>query len=146
MRRKSIAAIAAFAVVLGAGLVPGFVSTASAVHGGTPPAHMVDLIWANDRLWNTVVLGELHGNVPAHTLDAFYVIPGQNPVAESSPGDSDYNGGRWLPTVLAWVGPGTQPLFTDGEAVKAAIDGGSLVVMGTGNPFLCPLTNPNDTA
>lgn len=143
MRRTGIAAVAALAVVLGVGMVPGFLQTASATHGGAPPAHVSNLIWANDELWNTVVLGALHGNAPAHTLDAFYMIPGQNPVSEAAPGDADYNGGRWLPTMLSWVGPGAQPLFTDGEDVKSAIAGGSLVVVGTGNPFLCPLTNPN---
>lgn len=130
--------VALLAVTLGVAM------PAAAVHGGAPPAKMVDLIWHDGELWNTVVLGGLHGNVPEHTLDAFYMVPGQNPVAGAGPGDSDYNGGRWLPTALVWtVAP---YLLTDGDDVEAAIDSGDLVVDGTGDPFLCPLTNPNDSA
>lgn len=143
--RKTFTAIGLMAamVALGMGFVPGLLGTAAATRGGAPPAHAVNLIWANDELWNTVVVGPLHGKVPVHTLDVFYMIPGQNPVSEAAPGDADYNGGRWLPTMVAWVGAGAQPLFTDGEDVKAALMSGDLVVVGMGAPFLCPLTNRN---
>lgn len=145
MRRvMGIAAVAL--VVLAVALLPGLTLTASAVHGGAPPAHQVDLVWHDGQLWNSVVLGELHGRAPAHTLDAFFMGLGENPVAGSGPGDTDYNGGRWLPTMVKWVGAGSQPVFTDGDEVEAAIAVGDLVVMGTGAPFLCPLTNPNDAA
>ncbi|HKZ47825.1 MAG TPA: hypothetical protein VJ397_03445 [Thermoplasmata archaeon] len=126
---------------VGLGLLP----TAMAAHGNAPPPKAVDLIWANGQLWDSVLLGALHGNVPPQTLDALYMVAGQNPVSAAAPGDSDYNGGRWLPTVLAWVGAGAPPLFTDGEQVEASMAAGDLVVVGTGSPFLCPLTNPNNS-
>ena len=127
-------------------LVAGLVLPAAAVNGGAPPARLVDLVYHDDELWNSVVLGAIHGNPPAHTLDAFYMIAGQNPVAGAGPGDRDYNGGRWLPTMVMWAGAGPQPLFTDGDAVEQALDVGDLVITGTGNPFLCPLTNRNAVA
>lgn len=124
----------------------GIPGSALAVHSGTPPSHEVDLVWHNDELWNSVVLGDLHGKVPPQTLDPFYMVPGQNPVAGAGPRDADYNGGRWLPTMVQWVGVGAQPLFTDGDDVETAIENGDLVIVGMGSPFLCPLTNPNDSA
>lgn len=126
-------------------VVPGLMLTAAASNGGAPPAKPVDLVWANDELWDSTVLGPLHGSPKPHTLDAFFLVPGQNPVSDAAPGDKEYNGGRWLPTMLSWVGAGAQPLFTDGEDVQAAIDTGDFVVLGTGTPFLCPLTNPNNS-
>jgi hypothetical protein len=138
-----MAALVAMAIV---GTMPGLLTTVSAVDDGTPPARPVDLVWANGQLWDSVVLGTLHGNVPMQTLDEFYMIPGQNPVAESAPGDADYSAGRWLPVMLQWVGSGSAPLFTDGEQVEAAMTAGDLVVVAMGTPFLCPLTNPNNGA
>ncbi|MFQ6013434.1 MAG: hypothetical protein ACE5LS_07300 [Thermoplasmata archaeon] len=127
------------------GILPGFAATVSAVNGGAPPARPVDLVYHDDVLWDSVVLGPLHGNPKPTTLDAFYMIPGQAPVAGAGPGDRDYNGGRWQPTMVAWVSGGAQPLFTDGDAVEAALAAGDLVVTGSGAPFLCPLTNPNNS-
>lgn len=127
-------------------LIVGVVLPAAAVNEGAPPARLVDLVYHDDELWNSVVLGPIHGNPPAHTLDAFYMVPGQNPVAGAGPGDRDYNGGRWLPTMVEWVGGGGQPMFIDGDEVEAAIDSGDLIVTGTGDPFLCPLTNRDAVA
>jgi len=110
----------------------------------TPPAKPIDEIWHNDQLWNTVVLGPLNGPVPDHTLDAFYLIDGQNPVAGAGPGDSDFNGGRWLPLPVSC--DGGCPLFTDGDDVEAAIVAGIAEVGEPGTPFLCPLTNRNAEA
>lgn len=138
MKMLNKLALALPAIVLGLALLPGLTSSAVAVDSGTPPGMTV--IWHDGELWNSVVLGDLHGNPPAHTLDALYIVPGQNLVAGAGPGDSDFNGGRWIPTMVAWVGGGPQPLFTDGDAVEAAIGAGDLMVTGTGTPFLCPLT------
>ena len=133
-------------VILAAMVLIAFTPTASAANGGAPPVKPVDLAWHDDVLWDSVVLGPLHGNPAAHTLDDFYVGLGQNPVAGAGPGDSDYNGGRWIPTVLSWVGAGAQPTFTDGDDIEAALASGDLIVIATGAPFLCPLTNPNNSA
>jgi len=112
------------------------------VHDGAPPARPIDLVWHNDQLWNSVVIGTLHGNPNPATLDAFYMISGQQPVAGAGPGDNDYNGGRWLPTMVSCASGPCGP-FADGEDVEAALGDGTLQVDGTGTPFLCPLTNPN---
>ncbi len=111
----------------------------------TPPAKPVDLIWHNDQLWNTVVLGPLHGPTPMQTLDAFYMVDGQDhPVAGAGPGDRDYNGGRWLPIPVSC--DGGCPLFSDGDEVEAAIAAGIAEAGEPGTPFLCPLTNRNAEA
>jgi len=63
----------------------------------------------------------------------------------AGPGDRDYNGGRWLPTMVSCTDGPCGP-FTDGDDVEAALENGTLQVDDTGTPFLCPLTNPNDEA
>ena len=113
----------------------------AAVHDGAPPGKPINLAWHNDQLWNSVVIGTLHGNLDPATLDAFYMISGQQPVAGAGPGDNDYNGGRWLPIPISCTGG--CPLFTDGEDVEAALIAGTAMAGSPGTPFLCPLTNPN---
>lgn len=145
MNRPHRPIIALGIAVLLMAISAGSAASALAVHGGAPPARPVDLIYHDGELWDSVVLGDLHGNPRPHTLDAFYVGLAQNPVAGAGPGDRDYNGGRWLPTMVSWVGMGPAPLFTDGDDIEAALDAGELVVTGTGTPFLCPLTNRNNS-
>jgi len=117
---------------------------ASAVNNGAPPGRPTNLAWHDGELWNSVVLGPLHGNAPAHTLDAFYTFGTQEPVAGAGPGDSDYNGGRWQP--FSCTGGGD---FEDGDEVEAAIAAVDIVCTpNMGGPFgganfLCPLTNRN---
>lgn len=128
------------------GILVGLTIPASAVHGGAPPGRPTNLAWHDGQMWNSVVLGPLHGRAPAHTLDAFYVFPGvQAPVAGAGPGDSDYNGGRWIPFVCTGGGA-----YTDGDQVEADILSAAITCtpnMGgpfAGQNFLCPLTNRNN--
>ena len=122
------------------------VGFAGAVDGGAPGGRPANLAWHDGQLWDSVVLGPLHGNPPSHTLDAFYTFPaavGQAPVAGAGPGDTDYNGGRWQPFICTGGGS-----FTDGDQVEAAIAALSIICTPGGGPFagakfLCPLTNPN---
>lgn len=68
-------------------------------------------LWADDEMWGTKVTTPLPAPVGnnAHSFDGFFFItdPGwvasdgpagwlQPPVMESAPGNSDYNGGRWV--------------------------------------------------
>jgi hypothetical protein len=135
---------AAISVLLALALTIG-APFALAVHDGAPPGKPVNLAWHDDQLWNSVVLGPLHGPTPPHTLDAFYTFPDQAPVAGAGPGDPDYNGGRWIPFSCT-AAPGT---LTDGDQVEAAILAGDIVCTpNAGGPFmganfLCPLTNRN---
>ena len=140
--------IASLSAVMTSVLVLSLFATipdSAAVHSGAPPGKPIDLVWHNDQLWNSVVIGTLHGNPNPATLDVFYVFSDQNPVAGAGPGDRDYNGGRWLPTMVSCTSDPCGP-FTDGDDVEAALENGTLQVDGTGTPFLCPLINPNDEA
>ena len=86
-------------------------------------------------------------------FDGLYVINGldnQMPVAESKPGDHDYNGGRWEVTVLEFTEEGLAVHDPDGdgennivldnwEMVEHHIGLGHLQVVGPGPRFVCPV-------
>lgn len=114
---------------------------ASAARGGVQGSPILpDLIWADGDLYGTILQGPLHYNGNDQSFDRLYMVPGQdNPVAEAAPGNSDYNGGRWLPTPVEWnVTPYLITSATDLAAAEAAGD----VTIGQPNTdaaFLCPL-------
>jgi hypothetical protein len=68
----------------------------------TPPAKPENLIWVNDEIYDSVILGGIKNPNPK-SLDYLYVVvydngtgvPGQRPISDVAPGIKGYNGGRW---------------------------------------------------
>lgn len=77
---------------------------------------------------------------PAHTYDAIYALgSGLINVAESKPGDRDFNGGRWAVMPVTW---NTTPVqLTNAEQVQAYADAGWLTIGAHVRWFLCSV-NP----
>jgi hypothetical protein len=77
---------------------------------------------------------------PTNTFDKLYALGGNGllDVAAAAPGDSDYNGGRWMRFPVTWnVTP--HQLFSE-EDVLAAADAGELTIASTPDvEFVCPV-------
>lgn len=75
---------------------------------------------------------------PASTYDAIYALGnGLVNVAESKPGDRDFNGGRWAVTPVTWH---TTPIqLTNAEQVTAWADAGLISIGAPIRYFLCPV-------
>jgi hypothetical protein len=136
MRKTIVIAIVA---VLAVGLVA---APAAAARGGNPGSPInEDLLWADGDLLGTIFQKSLKYNGNESSYDKLFMVPGQNPVAEAAPGNSDYNGGRWLPTPVEWA-DGVTPyeLHSYAEVAAAAVAGDLIIgASDTGAAFLCPL-------
>jgi hypothetical protein len=76
---------------------------------------------------------------PAHSFDTIYALGGDLAnVAEAKPGDSDYNGGRWMVLPITW---NTTPVqLTSAEQVEAYADAGMLTIgSDPAASFVCPV-------
>ncbi len=110
----------------------------SAVSAGGPPglAFFVD-----DARYRTVLTPTdlADTGAPASTYDRLYDLgPGLIPVAESKPGDSDYNGGRWMVLPVTWNVTPVQ--LTNAEDVEAYADLNMLTIAETpAKLFVCPV-------
>jgi hypothetical protein len=75
---------------------------------------------------------------PVHSYDAIYVLgDGLVNVAESAPGDRDYNGGRWMVLPVTWH---TTPVqLTSEEQIEMYATAGMLTIASTpARLFECP--------
>jgi hypothetical protein len=104
-----------------------------------PPA--VDAVWADGQLFRTVFTPTvLPDKGPKDGIFAFPGVAGQRPVAESKPGDTDYNGGRWqVYAINVLDADALDHELTSWEEVQAYIDSGVLEIAGLGPSFVCPL-------
>ncbi len=114
-----------------------------------PPAP--NSFYVDDILYRTVgTPAELPDEGPKDGLYVFQNLSGQTPVAEAKPGDQDYNGGRWVVSVLAFTeeGEGMHDLDGDGvvnfeltywEQVNHHISLGHLEKVADGPSFVCPV-------
>ena len=136
MRKTIVIVIAA---LLAIGLIA---APASAARGGVQGSPIIeDLIWADGDLYGTILQKGLNYNGNESSYDKLFLVPDQNPVAEAAPGNSDYNGGRWLPTPVEWADGATPYELTSYADVHAAAVAGDLIIgaSDTGAAFLCPL-------
>ena len=81
--------------------------------------------WIDGELYRTVgTPTDLSDTgAPAHTYDAIYSFAGnQRNVAESKPGDRDYNGGRWQVHQLAFPSGYAAALASGDQNGNAVID------------------------
>jgi hypothetical protein len=78
-------------------------------------------------------------DAPASSFDTLYAVEGQTlAVASSAPGDSDYDGGRWMRFQVTWNV--TPYLLTSEEDVLAAADAGDVTIASTPDAqFVCPV-------
>lgn len=94
----------------------------SAAAGGANPVRS-GAIWVDGELYGTVLTPTtLPGNAPAESFDVIYlfddsVISGQRSVAESAPGDRDYNGGRWMVFLVTFTDQGLAVHDADNDGV-----------------------------
>jgi hypothetical protein len=130
MLRKSLA----LAAVANIALVFALCAASAAMAGQGPPTNM---IYANDELFTGV-------NAPRDLpnqgkFDTIYVLgAGLMSVADSAPGDTDYNGGRWEVRILTWVSIQAQQ-FTNDAQIAAAVAAGQITVGDVVRRFECPL-------
>jgi hypothetical protein len=113
---------------------------ASGVFAGGPPA---PAFYVDDVQYRTVgTPTDLFGTgAPVSTYDVIYALGGDlMNVAESKPGDTDYNGGRWLVLPITWA-DGVEPVqFTNDAEILAAAEAGDLTIGSTPvKSFVCPV-------
>ena len=95
--RKSLVICAGACMLV---LAVSSVANAQGAGGVTGPAFYVD-----GDLYRTVLTPtDLSGTgAPEHSFDIIYSLGGAQPdVAESAPGDRDYNGGRWMAHAISF--------------------------------------------
>jgi len=111
---------------------------ASTAVSATPPDAGIR-VYANDRLWASFDATDLKPG-PAHSMDLIFVFPGTSliPVGEASPGDRDYNGGRWEVHAVAFTGMAAEQ-FTNDETLWYHYGLGHLSISGVLRTFECPL-------
>jgi len=96
-------------------------------------------VYANDRLWATFGLKDFKV-APVESVDLIFTFPGTDliPVGEASPGDPDYNGGRWDVRAVTFTGMAPEQ-FTSDDEVWFHYGLGHLTISGSLKYFECPL-------
>jgi hypothetical protein len=114
--RRILAALAAATFVIALSV--------SAVAAGGPPSLAFYIDGARYRTIATPTDLSNTG-APEHSFDRIYALgPGLINVAEAKPGDTDYNGGRWMVLPITWH---TAPVqLTSAEQVEEYADNGWL--------------------
>jgi hypothetical protein len=117
---------------------------ASAVAAGGPPSLS---FYVDDVRYRTVgTPTDFSGTgAPASTYDKIYALgDGLINVAEAKPGDTDFNGGRWMVLPITWAEGVTPVQLTNAEDVEAWADAGLLTIATTpAKQFLCPVIPDN---
>ena len=131
---KRLVAIPAAAALVATLALP----VAAAGNGPPGAAFYVD---GPDNIYRTIgTPTDLSGTgAPASSFDTLYAIEGQSlAVSSTAPGDSDYNGGRWMRFQVTW---NTTPYVLTSEAdVLAAADAGDVTISPTPDAqFVCPV-------
>jgi hypothetical protein len=129
--------------------VPAFADQPANVGGGLGNAapNFSAGVYADGRAWGTKGTTSL----PApndHNMQSYDLIfafangaEGQLPVAEASPGNPNYNGGRWTAFAATWTDnlPFAKPVLTSYAEVMYYVSLGDLVVQDAHSYFQCPL-------
>jgi hypothetical protein len=132
VRRRAWRAAAGALLVL-ALAVPG-------VAAGGPPGVA---FYVDGDLYRTIgTPTDLSGTgAPSRSYDIIYALGGDlMNVAEAAPGDSDYNGGRWMVLPVTWESGVTPFQLESAEEVLAAEDAGLLTIAASpAKQFVCPV-------
>jgi hypothetical protein len=76
---------------------------------------------------------------PASSFDTLYAIAGQElAVAAAAPGDTDYNGGRWMRFPVSW-NTTPYPLTSEEQVLEAARLGDVTIATEPDMLFVCPV-------
>lgn len=83
---------------------------------------VADAIWVDGEIYDTVITPTTFVAPPAKSTDIIYSfmmsgLDGQRSVAESAPGDRDYNGGRWNVQMVAFTAQGLDVHDPDGDGM-----------------------------
>ena len=128
-------ATAAFAATL----LLASIGASSALAGGPPGVGF----YVDGAVYRTVgTPTNLSGTgAPAFTYDRIYALgDGLLNVAEAKPGDTDYNGGRWMVLPVTWAAGVTPVQYTSDSQVLAAAEAGSLTIAEAPvKQFVCPV-------
>ncbi|HSO28356.1 MAG TPA: hypothetical protein VLS28_00495 [Candidatus Sulfomarinibacteraceae bacterium] len=113
---------------------------ASTVAAGGPPslAFYVDDV----RYWTVGTPTDFSTTgAPEFTFDEIYVLgSGLINVAEAKPGDTDFNGGRWMVLPITWSAGITPVQLTNAEQVEAYANAGWLTIASSPvKQFECPV-------
>ena len=121
---------------LAAGLVALAAAASPAAAGGPPHT----AFYVDGTVYRTVgTPSNLFGTgAPAGTYDALYVVPGQIAVAAAAPGDTDYNGGRWLRYQTTWINA-QYPLLSEEDVLAAYLAGDLAIDWDPDASFVCPV-------
>jgi hypothetical protein len=102
-------------------------------------------IYADGETWGTKGTADLPAPTEANrqSFDGLFVftngVMGQLPVAEAAPGNTAYNGGRWIAYSVEFVDEADAVLVTSYAQLHAMKEAGIVTVAETGNYFQCPL-------
>jgi hypothetical protein len=126
-----------------------------------PAMRVSEALWANDKLFDTVLTDTSFNLPPMHSTDVLYNfgisgLQGQRAVSASAPGDRDYNGGRWSVKVVVFTEAGKAAHDPDGDkianfeltsadAVLAHQALGHFDIIDTSIYFECPLLPRKNT-
>ena len=136
-----------------------FILVSSAL--AAPATRVSDALWANDKLFDTVLTDTSFHLPPLHSTDVLYNfgmsgLMGQRAISASAPGDRDYNGGRWSVKVVVFTDAGKAVHdpdndglanfeLTSEDAVLAHHALGHLDIIDTSIYFECPLLPRKNT-
>jgi hypothetical protein len=125
-------------VSISVGAVLALAVGAGSVLAGGPPAVG---FYVDGTLYRTIGTPTDFSNTgaPAHSYDTIYALgDGFRNVAEAAPGDSGFNGGRWMVVPIIWtnIAP-TQ--FTRDEQILAAEAAGDIDLGAPVKYFECPV-------
>lgn len=122
-----------------AALLLASIGASSALAGGPPGL----AFYVDDVRYRTVgTPTDLAGTgAPAGTFDVIYALgEGLINVAESKPGDTDYNGGRWIVLAVTWADGVTPVQYTNDWQILAAAEAGLLTIASApAAQFVCPV-------
>ena len=112
----------------------------SSVAAGGPPA---DGFYVDGDVYRTVGTPTdfSDSGAPDTTFDVIYALgSGLLNVAEAKPGDTDYNGGRWMVLAVRWADGVTPVQLTSAEEVQAYAEAGLLTIGSEPvQEFECPV-------
>jgi len=114
-----------------------------------------DLIWADGRIYDSVLTSTSFKSPPSHSVDILYNfsmsgLGGQRPVSDAWPGNKNYNGGRWRVhfVVFSEAGLALHDAIVDGvvdfelmsaEEILLHESMGYLTIKPSSVYFVCPL-------
>jgi hypothetical protein len=132
--RRLASILAALGLLLAVSAAPTF--------AGNGPPHLAFYVDGNPTPYRTVGTPTDLSNTgaPASSFDKLYALGGNGllDVAEAAPGDTDYNGGRWMVFPVTWnVTP--YQLFSEDEVLAAAAAGDLTIASSPAKMFVCPV-------